>query len=383
MTVVGRFDRPDGRWYIDPLDSERVYESVTAALSAASGKPWLTAWAAKLAAQYTVEHLDEVQAVLAGTGRDAAIDLIKGAARRSRDRKADVGGYVHEVIEALILDASIPSIPEHLDGQAVDYDGETITIGQTWLDTIIDGFLNFVVDHQPEFEMAEATVVNPQAGYAGTLDMIAVLPRLVTGTRVMIDTKTGATLDKRMSAQMAAYRRCTEVWLDDLGNRAPMPRVDRAAVLHLRPSYGRGYKLLDQPADEQAYAWFEYHLQVLRGEERAPKPTGRPLYPARADGTQPAPLIEDIDVEGFNPYRKKLIAAGVLSLDALAAMRKGDVTLIKGLGAKAPDHCEAALRRYGLAFTEDVLDVEEALVLDVEEALDAVRTEDQARAGVA
>lgn len=354
MTVVGRLDRPSGRWYVDPLDSERVYESVTAVLAAAQGKPWLSAWAAKLAAEYAVDHLDEVVAVLRGTGRDAAVDLVKGAARRARDRKADIGSYVHDVIEALILDSpAIPTIPEHLDGQIVEYDGEQIIVGQEWLDGVIDGFLNFVGDHEPIFELAEATVVNPAAGYAGTLDIIATLPRLVVDTRVMIDAKTGAVLDKRMSAQMAAYRRCSEVWLDDLGNRAPMPRIDRAAILHLRPGYGRGYKLLEQPADEDAYKWFLDHLAVLHGEQARPKPTGRPLYPARADGTQPAPLVEDVDdTVPFNRVRHALIKAGIRSLDDLASLTRAQVLGVKGVGPKSIGPIGDVLAAHGLAFAD-------------------------------
>lgn len=358
MTVVGRFDRPDGRWYVDPLDHERVYESVTSALSAAQGKPWLAPWSAKLAAQYAVENLDRVLEVIAKDGRGAAVDLIKGAASRSRDRKADAGSYVHDVIEALILGSDIPLIPEHLDGQPVDYDGEQVTIGQKWLDGIIDGFLNFVSDHEPDFEMAEATVVNPAAGYAGTLDIVAVLPRLVTDTRVMIDTKTGATLDKRMNAQMAAYRRCTEVWLDKLGNRAPMPRVDRAAVLHLRTSYGRGYKLLDQPADDSAYAWFLDHLAVLKGEASAPKPTGRPLYPALPDGTQPPPLIEDVDVDGgWNRCRKPLIRAGISSLDELTVLTVAELLSVKGIGEKSITAITDVLAVHGLGLARELAGV--------------------------
>jgi hypothetical protein len=97
-----------------------------------------------------------------------------------------MGSYVHEVIEALILGGEIPDIPEHLADAEID--GERIDLG-----AIVDGFLAFRAEHKPVFEIAEATVANPIHGYAGTLDIIAYLPAMKR--RLLIDAKTGATLD--------------------------------------------------------------------------------------------------------------------------------------------------------------------------------------------
>jgi hypothetical protein len=351
MPVIGQFDRPDGHWYVDPLDQDLVYRSVTNVLGATTSKPWMEQWAAKLAAQFCVRNLDLIQLARASeAGDQGAVDLIKGAARRARELKADVGRYVHDVQEALIIDGSIPLIPPLLEGQVVEYDDELIVIDQGWLDSICEGFMNFVVDFDVDFEMAEATVVNPDDKVAGTLDWIAVLKTLRFATRVMGDTKTGAKLDRNANEQMAAYRQCKIVWLDNLGNRARMPRVDRAAILHLRTGYERGYKLLEQPAGEAAYERFRHRLALVNGEADLPKMTGRPLYPAKPDGSQPPPLIEDVDVEGFNGYRKPLLRAGIRDLGQLAAMNRPDVLKIKGLGGKAPAACDRALARYGLHF---------------------------------
>ena len=51
MTVIGRIDCPDGRWYAHPNGDGTQYESVTSILSATRGKPWLQDWAAKKAAK--------------------------------------------------------------------------------------------------------------------------------------------------------------------------------------------------------------------------------------------------------------------------------------------------------------------------------------------
>jgi hypothetical protein len=356
MTVIGRFDRPDGRYYVDPLDPDRVYLSNTSILSDTTGLGFLQDWAAKLAAEFAVDELELVAATKASSaGRTGAVDLVKGAAKRSRERKADVGSYVHDVVEALIVDRPIPNIPEWLNGRTVGYDGEDVTITQQWLDSIIDGFINFCEDFEPEFEMAEATVVSRANGHAGTLDFIAVLRRLIIAARaarILGDAKTGAALDKTIHEQLAGYLFSDEVWLDDIGSVAPMPAVDLAAVLHLRTSYTRGYKLLEAEIDQDTYPRFLGRVQQIRQVREAARVTGRPLYPSRPDGSQPPPLVEDVDVPGFNLYRGKLVAAGIADLEQLAQVGYAGVQRIKGLGPKAPDACAKALAKHGLHFPD-------------------------------
>lgn len=341
MSVIGRFDRGDSRWYVDPADPDLIYESVTAILSAANSKPWLGAWQAKLAAEFAVHHLELVQQTLVEAGPQAAIDLVKGAANRSRDLKADIGSHQHDVLEALLLDLPIPDVPEHLvdveiDGERVDHDA------------ISDGLLNFITDFDVEAELAEATVVNPMHGYAGTLDLIAFLRKL--GMRLLIDAKTGLVLDKTMRAQLAAYRRATEVWVDDMGNKARMPQVDGVAVLHIRREYERGYKLLDQGGNDDDFGYFLECQKVLRRQKALEKVKGRPIYPPLPDGSQPLPLIEDLDEEGFNRCRSALIKAGVRDVSALAALTIEQVSAIKGIGPKSLPHITTLLAEYGLTY---------------------------------
>jgi hypothetical protein len=346
MTVVGRYDRGDSRWYVHPLNSEIAYPSVTSILGAANSKSFLGPWHAKLAAEFAVAHHDLIGTTLGEVGPAAAVDLIKAAARRARDLKADIGSYVHSVIEALILDTPIPSPPDHLVD--VEVDGETLD-----LDEIIDGFLAFTADHDPQWEMAEATVVNERDGYAGTLDFIAHLPRL--GLRVLGDCKTGSALDAEINAQLAGYKRARTVWLDMLGNVAPMPALDRAVVLHLRREYEHGYKLfaLDPAAEDAAYGWLLSCRDVLRAQQAMPKIKGRPLYPPREDGTQPAPLVEDVEHKGFNQFRGKLRAAGVRSLDDLAARTREQLLGLSGIGPAAVTACVEVLQVHGLTLAEE------------------------------
>lgn len=346
MTGIGRHDEGSMRWYVDPSDPSLAYESVTTILSAANDKPWLAPWAAKLAAEYAVDHVYDVADVAAALGRDGAVRLVKDVATTLRNLKADIGSYCHEVIEALILGGDIPDIPEHIADAEID--GERVDIG-----AIVDGFLAFCADHKPVFKLAEATVANPIHGYAGTLDIVAWLPAM--RRLLLIDAKTGATLGPEMRAQLAAYRRCPEVWLDRLGNKAPMPQVDGCAILHLRPGFRRGYRLIEVDAGDAEFAWFTACQRVLIHQRNQPKTIGRPLYVPLPDGTQPPIRIEDIDLDGFPRARSALVKAGVEDIAALASMSSAECLGIRGIGAATLTACRDALTAYGYQFADDAL----------------------------
>lgn len=356
MTTIGRIERPDGRWYSHPL-GDGEYESVTSVLSSTRGKPWLQAWAAKKAAALLLADIDGIAAMHATQGYGPTLAYLKGAARRDREVKADIGSHVHDIVEALILDQPLPDLPDHLAGIVLDDYGDEgddpITITPEWASRIADGFLAFTDDFDVEYEMAEATVAHPEHRYAGTLDIIAVLKALRTPhARYLIDSKTGKVVDSDVGEQLAAYRRCREVWID-LGNIERMPATHGAAVLHLRTTYSRGYKLLQQPADAAAFQRFLARRAVLAGFAEQPKPHGRPLYPALPDGTQPSPMIEDLDeAGGFNRVRRPLVAAGVERLDDLVAFTAADLLAVKGIGIKALDAIRATLADRGLTLAD-------------------------------
>lgn len=325
MSVIGRVDDGDSRWYIDPISGAQ-YESVTRILGATQSKPWLSPWSAKLAAEAAVEHLDLLRELVRAEGPGPAVAWLKDAARRRRQMKADIGSYCHDVIEALILDTPIPTPPEHLlapDGTPLVIDGESVD-----LDAIVDGFLAFNEDFRPDYLMAEATVANVSHAYAGTLDFVASFPTLGIGG---VDTKTGAVLDEWMNPQLAAYRNTDEIWLNDLGDRAPMVAWDFAAVLHVRTDYKRGYKLLDQPADDTAFAWFLKCREILASVQAAPPVRGRPLYPARADGSQPPMLLEDAD--GLARFARALDEyTGAMTVLDAASLTVAELLAVPGIG---------------------------------------------------
>lgn len=334
---VGQQEDYSSHWYIDPADPEAGrYESVTSIISASNSKPWLTDWAAKLAAQYAIERHEQIGRLIEDFGPLAARDLVKAEAKRRRELKAEIGSYQHDVIEALILDRALPLVPDHLID--VEIDGEVVD-----LDAISDGFLNFVADHDPAFHLAEATVCDRRRGTAGTLDIVCDFPRFPVGhRRALLDAKSGIVLDKTMGAQLAAYRNSTEVWLDELGTKAPMIPVDWAGILHLRREYATGYKLFETPAGAEELAWFDamtvqYHL----GKELSSKLVRKALYPPLPDGSQPPPMLEDTNLR----CRKILIAAGYVTL-ADVALPSPTLRAIKGIGPKSVEEIFAAYQAY-------------------------------------
>lgn len=226
--ALSRAKRGGGRVYLwDGVE----YPSVTTILGATMPKPALVGWAARTVAEYAVANQGAVSALLASGDERAAIDLLKGSPFRDRDRAADVGTRVHAVAEALANGVSVPVVG-------------------TDVEPFLPHFLRFMEDWRPEYVETEATVFNTKAGYAGTLDAIAV----VGGHLTLLDTKTGKDVYPEVALQLAAYSDADcFIGRDDGETVDALPRVTRYAVLHLRPD---GYRLVPIMVDyEQRRMW--------------------------------------------------------------------------------------------------------------------------------
>ena len=287
--------KTDGsRTYIYPPTGEK-FPSVTTILSGTDGKRYLIDWSAKLAAERAVDNIERVARLKVIKDRQAAVDYVKEAAKEARELKADAGSYVHDVVEALILwgagrsgaEIVLPVLPEHLAG--ADYEEDLPVEGVT--DWMIEGFLNFVADYKPVFQASEMTTFNPDLKVAGTLDIIATLPglavgragRFVPGAGVTscVDVKTGKHLDATVPEQISSYRRMKEALLP-MGQIVPMPPTECGAVLHLRPEYERGYRLMLISGEKDAAAWnrFRRAVEIFRGPGGDEGQAGEGLLPA-------------------------------------------------------------------------------------------------------
>lgn len=176
-------------------------------------KPALPYWSVKEGATFAVDNIAEV-ASLAKTDRDAAIDLIKRAPWRKRDKAADIGSTLHHVIEARTL-GSDPTVPEDVESYIRQFDD--------WCSV-----------YQPEWEALEVVIWHPDESYAGRLDAIAKLGRL-DGKRYLLDWKSGSGTYPSYALQANLYARAPIIFDDRTGVEAPMPDIDGAAIVRIGP----------------------------------------------------------------------------------------------------------------------------------------------------
>lgn len=218
-----------GRMYRHPQTRE-LYPSVTNIIDVLA-KPWLGAWAAKLVAEYAWDSREVLSRI---DEREAAVDMLKGAIRRKRDRAADVGSTIHAFIESLVLGTPAPALEE----EHVPY---------------IEAVQGFLDEFDPEFLVVEGTVFSsdfpPELRYAGTFDFLA----RVDGALLLGDYKTGSGVYDEVALQLAALSRAESVWDRHTGALSPMPTVDACVAVHLRP---REYALHVIRADDLAYQAF-------------------------------------------------------------------------------------------------------------------------------
>jgi hypothetical protein len=214
------------------------YFSVTTIINGGVPKPALINWAKKFTAEYAVEHFDAF-AMLVKDDPDGAIEWLKGAAYRDRDRKAELGTELHTATEAYVLGKPMPpwSLP---------------------IRPVMKNFEAFLADYKPNYLATEASVFNRSERYAGTLDAIAE----IDGRRYLIDVKSGKGIYSEIALQLAGYRFAEFIGLPD-GSEEPMHEVDACAALHL-PADGRGYELTDVRADEDVFKTFLYIRECFR-----------------------------------------------------------------------------------------------------------------------
>lgn len=386
----------DERWYPYPPTMEQ-FESVTYLIGATESKAYLRRWHGKTAAGWCVDNLDLLAKVLATEGRDAAIALGMGEADRIRDLKADVGTYLHDVGERLILWArepketghliAYPPLPDHLVTAIYNNGGEEIPVPQV-ADMMADGWVQFVTDFglgREDFLACEMPVYHPGLKIAGTVDTIVRLHGYGicgrpgahchlgafcpgTGTHLvaqpgntltlLVDFKTGKNPAGTWKEQIAAYSQCPECRPDKTDDRVqPMPHIDAGAVLHLRPEYPGGYLLMLVSTEDENEAWERFlgSMDLLRGRRECRDKPGTSVRALREDGTMPGPRLCDLAAEGYGnslaPLREALGAA--CELEDLAAFTATELLAVKGIGGKRLDTIRQMLADHGLSLAED------------------------------
>lgn len=362
-------DKDDNRHYPYPPTGEPLW-SVTTAITGTDNKGWVKKWYGRSSTRWCVDHIVEIARTKRAKGTEAAVKLGEKAAENERQLKAETGKHVHRVLKALNDWAqlpgrvaemlAIPPLPEHLAGASYDLGaGENRPLADVASD-MVDGFVAFVAAFGDSMRIAcpEMTVYNVELGYAGTLDMIIILTGYAvsrgTGPKgsdrivacpgnvlvLIVDAKTGKAQEGTWKEQLAAYMGATEC-ANDLGDMRPMPKVDGAAVLHLRPDYPDGYNLFLVSEKDRRAGWERFckALSIFTERQEIKEKPGTVIRPLRADGTMPGPRLCDVRSEGYGhalaPLRKALGDAS--ELEVVAAFSAVELLAIRGIGPKLVD----------------------------------------------
>ncbi len=237
-----------GRGHHYKMSGDKV-DGVTTIIGNGVPKPALTAWAARMVASYAWEKRE----ALLELEQDEAVDFLKGAPFRDRDRAARRGTEVHRLAEQLISDQEV-DVPEELAGH-------------------VDSYMRFLDEWKPDPVHVELVVGHRTHRWMGTLDLIA---DLGDGNRWLLDIKTTRSgIFGETALQLAAYRHA-EFYVDDNGVEQPMPSVDRVGAIWVRAD---GYDLIPVTADAATYSYFRAAQFVATFAGQSKTVIGDAIYP--------------------------------------------------------------------------------------------------------
>lgn len=316
------------RWYVHPLTGEQ-YVSVTTALDILN-KPALVPWAAGLAAEAAADNLgklltatlmkdcgntrnrcshdwrDRCERCPCGECTSCVVLWLSRRHNAESTRRADEGTEVHDVIEFWALNNGI--IRGHSEGVA----------------PFIRQFQEWVTDYglTPDaWDMAEATVINREYWYAGTLDDV-IRFRATDSTlskalceqigkpeiHLLGDVKTRGKdeegtvkLYPENALQLSAYRNAEVIMLRD-GTEHPLPKVDGAFILQLRPN---GYTMRLIHTDDRSFGAFLSVLSTARwlwnDATAAVSPLTHPVHRRAVMAHAKAKAVADAEPEARTP----------------------------------------------------------------------------------
>ena len=240
--AVRTFNKGGGRFYADDLTGTTA-PSVTS-ITGCLPKKALQFWSAKMVAQCAVEEFGTLASMVSTGNPTGAIDYLKRAPGRSSGVAAKTGSDVHLLCERI--------------GRGEDPRVHPDLVGFT------DNYRKFIREFEVKFLEVEVTAWSDTHGYAGTLDSIVMLDDEV----VILDIKTGASgIWPDVALQLCAYARA-DCLLAPNGERRPLPQIDAAAALHLRPD---GYSLIPIRIGDDVFDTFLALKEIASWEREVSK----------------------------------------------------------------------------------------------------------------
>ena len=240
---VPTIKRGGSRFYVDPVTGDKV-PSVTSIVGCLP-KRALQFWRGKTVAECAVDDFGVVADFISKGNPSAAVDHLKRAPDRSSGVAAKTGSDVHNLCERINRGESVGRVHPDLQG-------------------FIEQYHRFISDFEPLFLEAEATAWSETYGYAGTLDFIS----MFGDEAVIVDIKTGKSgAWPDVALQLSAYANA-DFLIDAAGERRPLPQIDAAAVLTVRPDE---YRLIPVRLGDDVFDTFKALIEVSKWEHDVSK----------------------------------------------------------------------------------------------------------------
>lgn len=236
MPKIHTFTRGGSRFYVHPEDRKKQVPGVTSIIDMVP-KDFLKFWAAKMAGEFAVDNLGAVVDLAVAGERQAAIDLVKNAHVRNKDKAAARGTDVHDAFEKLASGEDIK--PKEVKPNIRPY---------------LPHFKEFFQLAQPEVLYMEEAVWSDEHGYAGSFDLIAKIND-GRGNRptAMVDYKTSRSgVYPEVSLQATAYSKADFI-LKPSGETIEIPEIEAGAVFHVRPE---GWALHPVAISDEVFEFF-------------------------------------------------------------------------------------------------------------------------------
>ena len=244
------------RWYINPATGDKV-PGVTSIINMLP-KPFLKPWGEKLVATEAVTNWDAVRIIKQNSGDDAAIDYLKGAARRYTKKAADLGSAAHGTFEALAKGDPLGAVtPEVVP--------------------FVRQFSNFLETVEPEYLLAEEAVWSDTHSYAGSFDAIA----KIDGEVVVCDYKTSKDAHAETALQLSAYAHADFV-LAANGEHIDLPKVTRGLILHISNANPNKWSLYEVPIGDEVFSYFLSLRNTFKWSQIERTVLGKPILQGAA-----------------------------------------------------------------------------------------------------
>lgn len=266
-------------------DTVNLWSATTLIKSAMGTSQPLVDWNARTVAEAAYDKVKTLQAFVEDDDRQSAVKWLMDARWKKSGEAAARGTEVHHAAEQLALGVT-PDARDEIQPYVKQYQ-------------------RFLEEFAPEFVMAEAPVYNLTAGYAGTLDAVAVIQGRtvvcdIKTTPFGPDAKTPAGKPKsrppypEVALQLCLYRRAELVGLlaerkevnyrryyafDPESHTEPMPETDGAVCIVISPE---DYLVCPVDTGDEVWRYCRHMIEMARwATEKSKVVIGPPVEPAR------------------------------------------------------------------------------------------------------